>query len=679
MNPQATAFRCFLLGAACAILFALPIAAQRSAANDTFPMPFRLTPRTDLPWAISGTVGDYEGRPVANADVSVFAELPDSFVPLLNPIVVGTTKARQDGKFSITLPSLPHDQVDRVWAVARGEGLGVAAFPIDAFRLVHRFDFVLPKQRKVAGQVLAHDGTPAVGVAVLLDRMADAQGNGLKAVSDTDSAWPTASLTDELGRFDFSGIPASEHDQSVRFRIDDQRFAPEAWSFTLKPGATETVTLRTTSPCIVTGTVLHQDTKSPMANAWLQVVLSGSPQSGDLQSFSREARTDQSGRFRVRCAPGEWLVAYVYPPEGSPYPSWTMNRQRWPEESLEQDVTIEVPRGVLLRGRVLERETGRPVAGASVTYWVQRGSNSHLPRHLVGLTYWACEYRSFVSDDDGRFELAVLPGRGCLLAKAPTRDFVSRQVSYEEVQGREPGGYLYNVESLKYLDFTNDHGREDVTRDVTMEMRSGVNVRLKVEDPDGLPVEEAVLLDPNYTQVRSRYDSSHRELPVPDGSVTVHGCDPDAARAVYIVDVARQLGATVNIGTADVRRGEKQVQLQACGSVRVRVTDGEGVPVGDRPVYGSGLLLRADLIAGESADRPTLGANNSQRFIKWSMSNLDGDRQRSLTTDENGYVVFPTLIPDADYRLICFQPAYQESESIRAVAGETIELSVQLD
>lgn len=103
------------------------------------------------------------------------------------------------------------------------------------------------------------------------------------------------------------------------------------------------------------------------------------------------------------------------------------------------------------------------------------------------------------------------------------------------------------------------------------------------------------------------------------------------------------------------------------------------MPVGDRPVYDSSLLLRADLIAGESADRPKLGANNSQRFIKWSMSNLDGGRQRSLTTDENGFVVFPTLIPDADYRLFCFQPGYQESESIRVVAGKTIELSVQLN
>ncbi len=616
---------------------------------------------------------------MANAVVSVFAELPHSFVPLLDPILVGTTKAGHDGKFSMTLPSLPHDQFDRVWAVARGERLGVAAFPIEAFRLVHRFDFVLPKQRKVAGHVLAHDGTPAVGVAVLLDRMADAQGNFLEALPDTESAWPAASLTDELGRFDFSGIPASEHNQFVRFRIDDQRFAPQAWSFTLKPGETEPVTLRTTAPCVVTGTVLHQDTKVPMAHAWLQVVLSESDQVGDLQSFSREARTDQSGRFRVRCAPGEWLVAYVYPPEGSPYPSWTMDRRRWPEDSLEQDVTIEVPRGVLVRGRILEGETGRPVAGAGVTYWVQRSRNPHLPRRLVGLTYWACEYRSFVSDDEGRFELAVLPGHGCLLAKAPTRNFVSRQVSYEEVQGYESGAYLYNVESLKYLDFTSDHGREDVTREVTMEMRRGVNVRLRVADPDGRPVEKAVLLDPNYTQVRSMYDSSHRVLPVPDGSVTVHGCDPDAARVVYVVDVARQLGATVTIATADVRRREKQVPLQACGSVRVKVTDGEGTPMGDRRVDGSGLILRADLIAGESANRPELGANNSQRFIKWSMSTLDRDRQRSLTTDKNGYVVFPTLIPDANYRLICFQPGYQESESIRAVAGETIELSVQLD
>jgi hypothetical protein len=656
-----------------------PLAAQKCAATDTFPMPFRLDLRADHPWAISGTVADREGRPMANADVSVFAELPESSVPLLAPISIGTTKADHRGRFSMTVPSLPHDQFDEVWAVARGEGHGVAAFPIEAFRLDYRFDFILPKQREVAGRVLAPDGTPVAGVAVLVDRVTDAQGNSLKGVAGAGSAWPAASTTDELGGFDVSGIPSSDGDQTIRFRVDDERFAPQDWTFTLKPGETELVTLQTAEPRIVTGTVLHQDTKSPMAGAWLQVVLSDSSQSGDLQHLSREARTDAAGRFRVRCAAGESLVAYVYPPEGSPYPSWTMDRRHWPEGAREQDLTIEVPRGVLLRGRVLEEGTERPVAGAGVVYWVQRGRNPHLPRHVEHMTYWASEYRSVVSDDDGRVELAVLPGRGYLLAKAPTRDFISRQVSFLEAQGRDRGHYLYNAESLSFFDFTKDHGREDVTREVTIAMRRGADVRLRVKDPDGQPVEQAVLLDPSYTQIRTRYDSSSRTLPLRDGGVTVNGCDPDAVRVVYVLDVARQLGATVRIDPADVRRGEKQVRLQPCGSVRVRITDNEGMPLANRPVYGSGLLLRADLIARESADRPELGPNNTVRFISWSMSTLDRDRQRNLKTDEKGVVVFPTLVPDAEYRLIGFQPTYQESEPFRAGVGETVELSLQFN
>ena len=642
---------------------------KSDSVKEQFPLPFQLRFNDEAKWTFSGSVTGVDGSPVAGADISVFVELPMSFVPMPDPVLIGETQTDRAGQYHINVPRLPVDQVDKLYILTGADNHGVSSVDLHPSRNRFQVDFQLPAERTISGIVIDPGGAPAAGVAVHLDHLKMSQGKHVGPAPIKTAAWPPAVTTNEVGRFVIHRLPDSNDSDYVRTRIDDPRFAPQAWSFTLDggDGDEEELKLQTKEPYLVAGTVLARDSGLPLKNAWLQVVVSDEPITGDLQMLSRQTRTNDHGHFQARCPPGSGVVVYVYPPVGSPYPSWTMARKDWPNGTNRVHVTIKVPRGVLLQGRVYENESGVPIGGARLTYWVQRQRNSHLPPHDVSMTYWACEYRSFLSNPQGGFTLAVMPGSGAILAKAPTREFVSRQISYDEVQGGAPGGCLFNVEGVEFIDFANEQTGSH--QKMTLKMKRGVNVRLKVENPDGTLANQAVLLDPHNTKVRYRFDSSRRQLAVVDGETIVLGCDKDAGRAVYVLDVENQTGAMVKITREDVSRRRKTVRLQPCKSVRVQVVDRNGSPIRNQSIGDSRLLLGIHLIAGESEWRPERGVQNALRFVKWSMALLDRKRYNDLSTDENGMVLFSGLMEGADYRLISHRPRYRESRRI-TVASE---------
>src|SRR5579863_9321639 len=183
-------------------------------------------------------------------------------------------------------------------------------------------------------------------------------------------------------------------------------------------------------------------------------------------------------------------VAEGYPPEGAPYPAWVTDARPWPDAMLPHDVRIEVPRGVLVRGKVIDAESKMPIMDAGVEYWVAEAKHfPHVSRAVAKQTYWGAEYRRILTRRDGTFEVAVIPGPGYLVAKAPDATYVSRQITHGEVTGEGPGGYFMNIEAAKSI---NPKPGEKVV-DFVLEMTQGVTIRGQVVGPDGKPIDQAVL------------------------------------------------------------------------------------------------------------------------------------------------------------------------------------------
>ena len=80
---------------------------------------------------------------------------------------------------------------------------------------------------------------------------------------------------------------------------------------------------------------------------------------------------------------------------------------------------LKLTRGVLVKGRVVEKGTGKPVAGAGIRYTALAG-NKHYSDLMKGK--WGESGMAYNSDADGRFEFVVLPGAGIVMAQGMSAD-----------------------------------------------------------------------------------------------------------------------------------------------------------------------------------------------------------------------------------------------------------------
>jgi hypothetical protein len=254
---------------------------------------------------------------------------------------------------------------------------------------------------------------------------------------------------------------------------------------------------------------------------------------------------------------------------------------------------IEMVGGILARGRVTHRVTGKPITGVRVHY------NPLLPNPFVrrfgpdGAGTSPCSWTG--SGPDGSYRLVVLPGPGVLGFTAPfsgetfmpalltardLKDFFKDNVNRgnEDTLLIQAGVNSMNAigqEGFNHLLLINPGGAEEtLTRDVTLQPARPL--RGKVVGPDGqaLAGVRASKLAPGVlSQI------------LPDATFTVEGLNPRRPRHLLFIDKDRKHGAFVTI------KGEVQepltVRLEPCGSVAGRLVDEDGQPA-------AGVVVRLD-------------------------------------------------------------------------------------
>jgi RNA polymerase sigma factor (sigma-70 family) len=593
-------------------------------------------PKRDF--TVAGKVLDADGEPVPGARVAVIglAEPPyRGHVGFRDYETLGSGETDNEGRFRLdcAAETATPGRIRQVIASAAGHGLGWCY-------VLHSNDkndvvVKLPDEQVIRGRLIDLQGQPAKGVALHVSEVTPASGgNPANRARDCPAyydfavapkkltPWPAAIKTDAEGRFVLRGMGKG---MAVTLLVTDERFArqqlvvrntekgkPEAFEQSLEP------------PHILEGKVGGEDTHKPVGKVLLEIHRPVDPDT--WRSEAVQVWTDEEGKFRVNCPLGR-LIIYPYPANGSPYLS-RMKMVEWPRGKVKHEVDVGLPRGVLVRGKVTEAESGKPVAGATV-YYFKREDN---PFTEYTITSWSHGPGEFVQTKaDGCFEAAVYPGEGSLLVKGPTRDFVLQKLDTKLLSLGKPGGAPLYAGGFTALNLKA--GADP--REANLTLRRGVTVRGRVLDPDGKPVQRAVLY--HATHLRDNGDWAYyfhyalEPVAVKDGQFELTGCDPKAKFPVCVLDCKNQTGGRAMFSVADAKEEPTTIRLQPCGRAALRYVGDDG-----KPQKGHGPDFGFDL--------------DAEAHAALSVAEMLGPEFRLPYSDEEGRVTVTGLIPGVTYR-----------------------------
>jgi RNA polymerase sigma factor (sigma-70 family) len=617
---------------------------------------------------LGGRVLDPDGKPFSGAKVHLIA----SVISRPRGFHVETTSAA-DGAFRLAVAAEDARLLadDSSWVtttvVATAEGYGPAFHSAGAFEPAADLTLRLAKDDvPVRGRVLDLQGKPLAGVTVRVE--------GLSAPADGDltpwlaaleankqDGYPIAArylrripasfppaVTDAEGRFQLKGVG---RERLIHLTLEGPTIAQERLSAYTRPGkpihagmfarnpdggrltyygADFDHTAAPTRPIV--GVVRDKDTGKPLAGVTVQSdKFAGTNVSGDS---SVRTVTDKDGRYRLVGMPkAAGNIVKAAPAPGQPY-FQSVHEVEDPPGLDPVTVDFALKRGVLVKGRVLDKATGRPVS-ANVGYVVFRDN----PRPAQAPGFAIDHYLQ--TADDGSFQLVAFPGRGLLCARGWS-DHYRMGVGTDGIKGKYDERFFDTAPHLQgtntfhtYAELNPADKAESVTCDLVLD--PGPMPHGTLVGPDGKPLSGAQALGLTaYNRSRNWTRS-----PLKGEAFTVYGLEPTEEREVVFVHAGKQLAAV-----ARVRGDAKEplrVKLEPWGTVTGRLVGPDGKP---RP----GLLLQIE-----------------DRFLPGT----------SLQTDKEGRFRVAGLAPGAQYTLQVVQngkPAAQVFAGLALKAAEARDL-----
>ncbi len=647
-----------------------PAAEAPEAAPEVRPAAPAVAETPDL--TIKGTVVDAAGKPVAGAKVAVIALVEQPYRGRIGERghkVLANGEADKEGCFRLDCaPATPsRGPIRQLLASAPGHGLGWLLLPRDADKAALKI--ALPAEQVIRGRLLDLQGQAAAGVKLRVATVSPARnvisssgtsfGGGSFGTTSASAgvapdatappwydfpaqpakldAWPAAVTSDDEGRFVLHGVGK---DQTATLLVTDERFAPQRLAVSTAAKDKPEAVQRPLEPArwCLEGKVVGEDTGKPIGQ---KVLLNFGTQGESFQVWA-----DEKGSFRVNCPPVGLFTIEAFPPDGSPYLT-RITYVNWPKGKTKHEIKVALPRGVLVSGKVTEVDSGKPVAGAVVTYLVS------LDNPLTGyeITSWKRLPGEFVrTRDDGTFTATVYPDKGILMAKGPTRDYVLERLDRKELGLGKFGEAVY-AHAATPLDLKPGADAPPLA----LKLRRGVTVKGRALDPDGKPVKSAVVYHPGSLQDQGDrayfFDHSPVPLAVKGGAFTLTGLDPKAETPVYVLDRQHEVGGRVVVSAKSVGE-DVTVKLQPCARAKARVVDAAGKPQAGHYLAGLRLLLAPD-------DRVFLMQGDVMG--RWGTAGY---------SDKDGRLTIPGLIPGATYRYF----DGKKQREFTAEAGKTQDL-----
>jgi RNA polymerase sigma factor (sigma-70 family) len=631
----------------------------------------------DKTMTVSGRVLDPAGKPLAGAQVAVCGRQGlllnswQGWASLRNE-VLGRTKSDKDGSYRLTVPRtdpLMTKRFVRVVATAPGRGLAWKALDPDAERA--EAEVRLAPVQRVNGHVVGLQGEDAAGVTIHVARITRKPEKGEH--EDDEVLRPPGGLavsatTDAKGNFVFAGFGPGV---KLELEIRDPRYErKDEWVIdTGDKKQCENIRLVLGAGRCVEGRVVYEDTGKPVPHARLM-----------FANPIVEAEADEQGRFKVSLfGPRDYgtglvldIGVHAYPPTGEPYVN-TFQGIDFPRGVVRRKVEVKLPRGVLVRGKVTEAGSGKPVAGAYVTHGGLRETYA-------------------VSGPDGSYQLGVPAGAGRLLVTHPSGEYVSQIVGSGGGSLAKPIGdpsYHHAVVEV-------DVKKAEKMKEVNVTLRRGVTVKGRLVGPDDKPVASALMF---VSEHRPRYENTMHPVHVRDGKFEVRGCDPEKTYQFLFLEYPRlprmlmmaeglqtfgqlwlqelvngkdRRGAAVKVVAKKAAGEPLVVRVAPCGSAKVRFTDADGKP-------RAGFIPWLQLVVTPG---PPLWKAIEDKTLAAEVVSLVGpygdQPPGQPKTDAKGYVIYHGLIPGATYRLKKHGAGLRNDvlEDFTVEAGKTAELEI---
>lgn len=627
---------------------------------------------------VSGVVTNESGQTVKDAQVFVFG-IQRQFCPFpkVPSLELGRGSTDRAGVFAIQSNTMS-DTSHQVCVIAPGYGTTFVDFDTDS-KAINTGSIVLPREQLVRGTIIGPDGKPAsqVTVEVRCLFMDNFKINWFGSSNPGKSIRPLTAKSNPDGSFELRGIPTGTLE--VWIRIDDERFAlfergtqvglrQQQGVIRLKDSDKKPIEIRLSKPIYVSGVVTRKDTGKAIPNAWVGVAFSDIELPADSHMAAIWAQTNENGQYRVRCGPWASRVhVYAFAPPGTACPDWSAGPVEVKKGETHISIPITMPVGMLVRGKIINRATGEPIANAGYVHILRREKPKTMNKDDANRMYWSNEYHYRYSAEDGTFEQPVPAGEsGMILVKAPDSSYVSQVTSYGEIQNGKSVPWWSVVEGLAEVETKRD--AKILTLNIPL--TRGMTVEGKVSGPNGEPVHRGFVVTstPMQTHSQQTYNGEQWGRLIKDGRFSVDGCDPSNETVLYFLDSEHQWGTTITYNPKTHAGKPLQVKLEACGSARARCIDAEKRPLTGQ--QGAAAIQMATLVLGfKDSDSESFGSLHEFVF-GCAARTLAPKAYENIMPDKDGWVTFPCLIPGAPYEWVTPNPngAFSGPPQVKSVS-----------
>ncbi len=578
---------------------------------------------------VSGRVLGPDDRPVAGARLF----LAPWGVKKEDLKVLATTG--NDGRFRAAVPATVVGRGAKLVAVAKDHGpdwvwLGEKTAANEFTLRLVRDDV------PVTGRVLDLEGRPVAGAAVgvlfmqevdLKPWLADPKHSELattgKRYLPTDLDGPAAATTDRDGRFRLTGfgrdrvahlqirgpgIEGTDVEVITRagkvdgLRLESRAVYPPGANFTVRP-----------SKAIV-GTVRDRRTGKPVAG--IAVVLANA-----TWTWAR-ATTDEKGHYKIDGAGKQ--KEYAVAAGGLPY--FNATKMHVPDTPGLDPLVVDfdLSHGVVVKGRLTDAATGKPVRG--------RAGYAPLPDNPNLKDFADLGQPQVIAADtgktaaDGSFTVLAIPGPGRLTAVADDADAYA--VAREDDMRQHNAVARINV---------SEKDGESQVRD--MALRPARSLAGSVIGPDGKPVSGACAAGLHAVW---QYGRGAEKLQ--GNSIRISGLTPKDERVVVFLHPEKKLAKVQKVTAED--QEPLTVRLEPTGTLAGRVLDAEGRP-------WAGVKVRAAYRVQDLEQARTAGKDDEG--LPWELlfdyPAWDKVINREATTDKDGKFHLDGLVPGLKYDL----------------------------